>query len=316
MRYVSAGESHGEKITVIVEDVPQGITLNEKAIEFELKRRSVGIGRSSRQNIESNKCKITAGVNAGKTTGSPVCIEIPNFVRDYPSEEDNFPRPGTADLAGVLKYSFSNCHNVVERASARETAARVAAGVIAKEFLANFDVEVSSYVTKIGNVEVDSAGVNHEINEAKKSGNTLGGICNIVCVGLVPGIGSYQEANLRLNSKLFYAVSSIPSVRSVSLLAGIDGGLTNGENLLLEIVCKPVPTTKHAAKTINLSTGDIVEHASTRRSDTCVVPNVAVIAESETAIVLTNAYMDKFGRDALNEIKYAYLGYKTRISKL
>ncbi|MDO5329116.1 MAG: chorismate synthase [Coriobacteriia bacterium] len=357
MRYSIAGESHGPKITVIIEDVPAGIPLTEKAINYELKRRSAGIGRSERQDAESNKCFISAGVINEKTIGSPVCIEINNDVRDYDEDEDKFPRPGHADLNGVIKYNFDDCHNVAEMFSARKTAGICAAGVIAKEMLGMLGCEVYSYVTSIGSVSTNfkdlpsmtdiamselmcpDAGATKkmiaQIERAKDAGDTLGGSFKLIGVGTVPGIGN------KINSKFMGAISSIPTIRGVMLgdaeymsqnvgssvvdniesdltrstnySGGIEGGMTNGMPIVIGCLSRPIPTIKKNVATINLDTYELEKHQSSRRSDVCVVPNVAVIAESQAAIVLANEYMNKFGRDSVSEIVYALDAYKQRI---
>lgn len=241
MHYLTAGESHGEKLVVIVDGVPSGIGLSEKEINFELKRRSKGPGRSSRQDEESNIAKIISGVADGKTTGNPVSVEIPNAATD--AEFNDFVmRPGHADLPGLVKHGFNDAKNVSERASARETAARLVAGVIAKNMLAEFGVEVYGFVSEIGNVVMKldatnmslpdmsaiamsevmcpdakaSAGMLKLIDRAAKAGDTLGGAINIVAVGLTPGLGGYSQGGSRLDSKLAGAVASVPSVKEVS----------------------------------------------------------------------------------------------------
>lgn len=375
MRYLTAGESHGEKLVIIIDDVPCGITLCEKDINFELKRRSSGPGRSSRQISEENSCKIVSGLQNGKTSGNPVCVEIPNFT-DGP-ECDNFVvRPGHADLNGVIKYNFDDCENVVERASARETAARIVAGVVAKNMLAEFDVEVYGFVTSIGSVSIKTDEANmpdslpdmssiamsevmcpdadasekmiKQIQRAAEAGESLGGSIELVAVGLVPGLGGYSQGYARLDSKIAAAVASVPSVKEVgfgsaayvsenvgsvgldnicklssggftcssNFAGGLEGGMTNGMPLIVKAKVRPCPTVNKPVKTIDLESMDEVSNTSDRRSDICVVPNVAVVCESELALCLANAFIEKFGQDSLSDIKFTVDAYIHRINEM
>ena len=371
MRYLTAGESHGEKLVVIVEGVPSGIGLSEKEINFELKRRSKGPGRSSRQSEESNLAKIVSGVSASKTTGNPVCVEIENSFSD--AEVNHYVmRPGHADLPGVLKHNFDDAQHVSERASARETAARLVAGVIAKNMLAEFGVEVYGYVDQIGNVAMKedltnmnlpemsaiamsevscpdakaSAAMLKLIDRAEKAGDTLGGGVKLVAVGLLAGLGGYSQGDSRLDSKIAGAVASVPSVKEVSIgsasfmsqnfgsdvsdfmhkgegsivresnfSGGLEGGMTNGMPLIVGAKVRPVPTLHKQHQTVDLENGAEISWQSDRRSDVCVVPSVAVICETELALCLANAYLDKFGHDAMCDIMPAVEAYKTRVKE-
>lgn len=375
MKYLTAGESHGEKLVIIIDDVPCGIALSEKEINFELKRRSSGPGRSARQDSESNACEIVSGVKGGKTTGNPVCVEIPNS-NDNPESNNNIVRPGHADLNGVIKYNLDDCENVAERASARETAARIIAGVIAKNMLAEFEVEVYGFVTSIGAVKIKldetnmrgtlpdmssiamsevmcpdpkaSEKIIKQIDRAREAGESLGGSIRLVAVGLVPGLGGYSQGYNRLDSKIAAAVASVPSVKEIefgsaacvsenvgsvgldnivkdasggfvretNFAGGLEGGMTNGMPLVVSAKVRPCPTIKKLVKTIDLETMDGVSEASDKRSDVCVVPNVAVVCESELALCLANEFMDKFGRDSLSDIKFAVDAYKHRIKEM
>lgn len=376
MKFLSAGESHGIKNVVIVDDVPCGINLTEKDINFELKRRSEGLGRSTRQDQETNLCRIISGVEDGKTTGNPVCVEIDNNVESN-SEEFNIARPGHADLNGVIKYNFDSIKNVSERASARETVSRVVAGTLAKNFLADVGVEVYSYVVGVGSAVLEESLTNliddipsqteiamsevmcpdnnvsekiiDQITRAAKEGDSLGGKIKVVSVGLIPGLGGYSQGYSRIDSKLAQAMLSVPSVktfeigsanyqsanvgsasldmieinnhdgsinRSTNYSGGVEGGMTNGMPLVLSACVKPVPTISKSVKTIDLDNFSQVNHTSEIRSDICVVPNVAVICESEIAIVLANEYQDKFGHDSIIDIKFAVDAYKQRIKSL
>lgn len=268
MQYITAGESHGPKLTAIVSGVPSGIKIDEMAIESDLRRRQSGYGRGGRQKIETDRAIITSGVRFGKTTGSPVALEVTN--RDWENWSDRMshfgqrpddckrevtPRPGHADLVGMLKTDQDDCRNILERASARETAVRVAAGSIAREFLGELGVEVFSWVNSIGDVfyddsfvfEVTENDISDElrtmiefsavrcpdenatdlmcqkIDEAKSKGETLGGTFRVVATGLLPGIGSYTSANERLTSKLAASVYSIPAIKGLEFGAGFNG---------------------------------------------------------------------------------------------
>lgn len=375
MHYLTAGESHGEKLVIIIDDVPSGISLSEKDINFELKRRSSGPGRSTRQESEVNECKIVSGLRDGRTTGSPVCVEIENFQGQ--SESNNYVvRPGHADLNGVIKYNFDDCENVAERASARETAARIVSGVVAKNMLAEFEVEVYGYVTSIGSVQIKVDETNmpqtlpdmssiamsqvmcpdskasekmiKQIDRAADEGDSLGGSLRVVAVGLVPGLGGYSQGYDRLDSRLAAAVASVPSVKEVSFgsaqfvsdnvgsagidqiekdvnggfirksnfAGGLEGGMTNGMPLVVGARVRACPTVKKPVKTIDLESMEEVNNTSDKRSDVCVVPNVAVVCESEVALTLANAYMDKFGHDSLSDIKFALDAFKHRVKEM
>lgn len=378
MKYLTAGESHGEKINVIVDDVPFGIPLCEDDVDFDLVRRSKTYGRSSRQDAETNACKITSGVKDGYTTGAPINIEIFNASskKEDVADEAYMPRPGHADLNAVIKYNLDDCDIVAERASARETAARVAAGTVAKNLLAELGAEVYSYVWAIGSEKIKekpsfrlddlpcqaqiamskvmcpdeeiSQKMMEQIDRASKVGDTLGGGFRLVAVGLVPGLGAYTQACKRINSKIFAAISSIPSVKAVEIgdacfisenvgsavadaisfdeagnlvrtsnyCGGVEGGMTNGMPLIVTGKVKPVPSYKRTSRTIDLRTMEQIVHQCNRRSDVCVVPSIAVVSEAELAIVLANEYMLKFGCDTINEIKFSLDSYKQKIKSM
>lgn len=244
MQYFTSGESHGEKLVIIIDALPSGISFTEKDINFELKRRSAGPGRSSRQDSEFNTAKIVSGVDEGRTTGNPVCVEIMNNFESTVSD-DLIPRPGHADLNGVIKHNFDSCKNVSERASARETAARIVAGVLAKNLLIEFGVEVYGYVSSIGSAVYDYDLTNSEdkfpsqseiamsdlmcpdedisnemklqIERASDLGDSLGGSFNLIATGVVAGLGSYSQGYDRLDSKISACVMSVPSVKGVEI---------------------------------------------------------------------------------------------------
>jgi chorismate synthase len=380
MKYTTAGESHGPALIALITEVPAGISINTAAIDADLARRQSGYGRGGRMAIERDHAEILSGLRFGRTLGTPLALRIAN--RDWESWTDimaqegrppadlpreQSPRPGHADLAGAQKINTQDCRNILERASARETAARVAAGFIARAYLAHFGVEVSSYVTRIGAVELPAqeierknglfsaskiensevrcphaettAAMKAAIDAASQQGVSLGGWFSVAATGLVPGIGSYAEASARLDGRLGGAVLSIPAIKGVEFglgfaagaltgdqvhdpivyregrfartsnnSGGLEGGMTNGEALLLHAVMKPIPT-----MTTPLQTADLITHepraASKERSDVCAVPAAAVVAEAEVALVLADAYQDKFGADTVAEALAAFERY-------
>ena len=385
MRYLTAGESHGPCLTAIVEGVPAGLKISESQINTDLSRRQSGYGRGGRQRIERDTVEVVSGVRFGRTLGTPIALVVRN--RDWENWTDRMaafgeapsdlarevtPRPGHADLVGALKTDTSDCRNILERASARETAARVAAAGIAREFLADLGVEVFSYVTSIGSAsfEEDDAFMNApdykplaietsevrrpdeqateamkaEIDRAKDAGESLGGTFRVVVTGLVPGVGGYASAGDRLTSRLGAALFSIPAIKGVEFglgfeaarrvgsevhdpialdkqagfvrtsnnAGGLEGGMTTGMPLIVSAAMKPIPTLMTPLETVNLDTLE-VEEASKERSDTCAVPACAVVAESEVSFVLAEAYLEKFGRDNMADIKAAVKAYRQRL---
>lgn len=382
MRYVTAGESHGNALTAIVTGVPAGLTLTEEAINADLGRRSSGFGRSVRQRLEGDEVVITGGVRFGRTTGAPVSLMIRNAAEAVDEagmaaagnppagyERSFVPRPGHADLAGVQKYGFGECRDVAERASARETAARVAAAGVAWEFLAELDVDLFSFVCGVGGVELPvnvndvlsfgklaietselrcpdeavTAAMMERIREAAKAGTSVGGIFCVVASGLVPGLGGYASGADRLTSRLGAAVLSVPSVkgiefglgfetarrdgrdaldeirltaagfsRATNYAGGLEGGMTTGEPLILRAAVKPIPTQAEPLASVNLDTLKAAK-APAPRADVCAVPAAAVVAEAEVAFVLAQAYLDKFGGDAMADIKTAVRQYRQRL---
>lgn len=388
MHYITAGESHGPCLTAIVSGVPAGLKLSESQINSDLARRQSGYGRGGRQTIECDTVQVTSGVRFGRTLGTPVSLVIRN--RDWENWTDRMaafgeapsdlirevtPRPGHADLVGALKLDTDDCRNILERASARETAARVAAAGIAREFLADLGVEVFSYVTSIGSAcfeeddplmvapdykplaiemsevrcpdEEASAAMQAEIDRAKKAGESLGGTFRVVATGLLPGVGGFATATDRLTSRLGGALFSIPAIKGVEFgmgfeaarrsgsevhdpilldeqagfvrasnnAGGLEGGMTTGMPLIATVAMKPIPTLMTPLATVNLDTLE-VEEASKERSDTCAVPACAVVAESEMAFVLAEAYLEKFGRDNMADIKAAVKAYRQRLKTM
>lgn len=388
MEYINAGESHGPQLSAIVSGVPAGLAISEKGINADLARRQSGYGRGGRQAIEKDTVQITSGVRFGMTLGSPITLTVVN--RDWQNWTDRMavfgdvpqdlvrevtPRPGHADLLGILKNDFDDCRNVLERSSARETTMRVAAAGIAREFLAEVGVEIYSYVTSIGSAsmqernpmqdalyyspldiemsevrcpdEAASQRMMDAIDAAKAKGDSLGGTYRIVVTGLLPTLGGYETPSKRLTSRLGAALFSIPAMKGVEFglgfeaarrpgskvhdeiildekngfvrktnnAGGLEGGMTTGMPLIITVAMKPIPTLTIPLNTVNLDTLEIAE-ASKERSDTCAVPAAAVVGESEVALVLANAYLEKFGSDNMTDIKANIASFKERIKTM
>ena len=380
MRYTTAGESHGRALVTIVTGVPAGLPVEVDLINADLARRQRGYGRGGRMAIETDKATILSGVRFGLSIGSPVALTIVN--RDWDNWTDVMasagekplnsrvvsPRPGHADLAGVQKTGTDDVRDILERASARETAARVAAGGIARAFLRHMGVTVASCVSAIGDVHADPAVIAHAdqalveasevrcpdaaaselmklaIDSARSAGESLGGIFVVTATGLVPGLGTYAEADGRLDAGLAAAVMSIPAikgfevgdgfalagvpgsqahdeilfersrgfVRRTNRAGGLEGGMTNGEQLVVRAAMKPIPTLMTPLASVDLETLEPVD-ASRERSDVCAVPAAAVVGEAEVALVLARAYLDKFGRDSMADIVQARDAYLARL---
>lgn len=388
MEYITAGESHGPQLSAIVSGVPAGLAISEKGINADLARRQSGYGRGGRQAIEKDTVQITSGVRFGMTLGSPIALTVVN--RDWQNWTDRMavfgdvpqdlvrevtPRPGHADLLGILKNDFDDCRNVLERSSARETTMRVAAAGIAREFLAEVGVEIYSYVASIGSAsmqernpmqdalyyspldiemsevrcpdEAASQRMMDAIDAAKAKGDSLGGTYRIVVTGLLPTLGGYETPSKRLTSRLGAALFSIPAMKGVEFglgfeaarrpgskvhdeiildekngfvrktnnAGGLEGGMTTGMPLIITVAMKPIPTLTIPLNTVNLDTLELAE-ASKERSDACAVPAAAVVGESEVALVLANAYLEKFGSDNMTDIKANIASFKERIKTM
>ncbi|PYQ06438.1 MAG: chorismate synthase [Acidobacteria bacterium] len=372
LRLLTAGESHGPALTIVVEGLPAGVAVDRAAIDADLRRRQGGYGRGGRMKIESDAVEILSGVRHGATLGSPVSFVIRN--RDHENWKDVMspdpqppaakarralrrPRPGHADLAGALKYVTDDLRSVLERASARETASRVAAGALVRGLLNAADVHVRSHVVRIGAaalpdgpavvwdaldriedspVRCADAAVAEamiaEIDKAKRAGDTVGGVFEVVVRGLPPGLGSFGQWDRRLDGRLAQALMSIPAVKAVALGAGfeggeragsafhdeifydderglhrgsnraggLEGGVTNGEELRARAVVKPIPTLMMPLRSIDLRTKE-PEAASVERSDTCVVPAAGVVGEAMVSWVAADALLEKLGGDSLAE---------------
>jgi len=372
IRFLTSGESHGPQLTVIVEGMPAGMAFDAaRDIDPDLQRRQGGYGRGKRQQIEHDQAQITSGVRGGRTLGSPLTMVIPN--RDWENwsgpmqiEAGGFKakrvtrvRPGHADLAGALKYGFDDARNVLERASARETAARVAAGAVARVLLRTIGIEVRSCVQRIGAVEISTPGCEVDweaveaspvrcpdaeasqrmvaaIDAAREAGDTLGGTGFVVATGVPAGLGSYAQWDRRLDGLIAQAMCSIPSVKGVELGAavqaaaslgstvhdeprydetrgfhhltnrqgGLTGGVSDGEDVWALVHFKPISTLLRPLRSVDMSTGEEI-NAHYERSDVCVVPAGAVVAEAMLAWVLAVAAVEKFGGDTRDEFRRA-----------
>lgn len=378
---VTAGESHGKALVAVIEGMVAGLEIGEDYINKDLKRRQSGYGRGERMKIEHDKVEILSGVRHGYTIGSPISMMIRN--RDWENwqkamsiepiddkvEIITVPRPGHADLAGVTKFGLDDIRPVIERASARETTARVAAGAIARRFLERFDISVNSHTLSIGNIHIDKdtsldwekvesspvrcADTSAEgkmieaIEQAKVSGDTLGGVFEVIAHGVVVGLGSYTQWSGRLDSRIAQAMMSVNAVKGVEIgdgfsvshlpgseahdvissgkkssryfwdrptnrAGGVEGGISNGEDIIVRAAVKPISTLHKAMKSIDLVTRK-EETAKYERSDVCIVPAAGVIGEAMLAIVLTDAILEKFGGDNMNETLTNYRNYLDRI---
>ena len=382
MEFITAGESHGPALTAIVTGVPAGVHIDIDAINHDLARRQGGYGRGGRQKIETDTARILSGVRFSHTLGTPIALQVENadfanwtdrmaVLGAKPSnlERETHPRPGHADLVGMLKMGTDDARNILERSSARETAARVAAGGIAKAFLAELGVRVYSYVKSIGNVEMPpdcavtpeaaeasscrcsnletTRAMERLIDDAREQGESLGGTFVVMAEGLVPGLGSFASGPARLTARLGAAAFSIPAIKGVEFglgfeaaaklgsqvhdeisfnektgaftragnnAGGLEGGMTTGLQLAMTCAMKPIPTMQKPLETVDYDTLECVK-ASKERSDVCAVPAAGVVAESEVAFVLANAYVEKFGCDTLADIIAARDAYLERISR-
>lgn len=392
MRWLTAGESHGPSLLGIIEGMPAGILISTKDVENALARRRFGFGRGARQQFEKDVVHILGGVRHGKTQGGPIAIEIENsewpkwekvMSPDQVSDEEladlarnaplSRPRPGHADLAGMQKYGFDDARPILERASARETATRVALGEVAKRFIKQVaGIEVLSHVTRIGQIEIpenaplpkpedlsdiDQSSVRcfdkdsearmiAEIELAKKEGDTLGGVVEVLAYNVMPGLGSHVHWDRRLDSQLAAALMGIQAIKGVELgdgfataarrgskahdeitlndngkivrrtdrAGGTEGGISNGEVLKVRAAMKPISTVPKALDTVDVKSGEIAK-AINQRSDVCAVPAAGVIAESMVALVLAQAILEKFGGDSVSETSRnidSYLATLTR----
>lgn len=366
IKFLTGGESHGESLTGIIEGIPANLAINKDFINKELARRQKGYGRSERMKIEKDEIEILSGVINFLTTGSPISISIKNRGTNIELVEVTTPRPGHGDLAGALKYNQVGGRNILERASARETAMRVALGGICKIFLSEFSINIYSHVINIGGVRstvnyYNNLDINkvvstddsllrvvdknaedemmEKIVQARLNGTTLGGTIEII-VGNVPiGIGSHISWDSKLDGLLSQALFSIPGIKAVEFgrgievanitgdnlhdeiyfkegykrhtnnAGGIEAGISNGEDLVIRIHMKPIPTLKRPLDTIDMTTKDKAQ-ALSERSDVCAVPAAGVVGEAMVAYVLANEISRKFGGDFIEETKCNFNSYK------
>jgi chorismate synthase len=386
IRFHTAGESHGRGLTALIEGIPAGLSLSmSRDVDPELKRRQGGYGRGRRMLIESDRADLLSGVRLGETLGSPISMVIWNrdwenwtvaMSHDPPEPDVNpkalrphyLPRPGHADLAGGLKYDRRDVRDILERASARETAARVACGAVAKRLLGECGISVASHVVSIGpveahdcplpddlNAEADKSPVRcldadaaarmmTEIDEAKERGDTLGGVFEVVARGLPVGLGSHVSWDTKLDGRLAGAVMSIQAIKGVEIgmgfegartagsgvhdpivrdeakpragglgrasnrAGGLEGGVTTGEPLVVRAAMKPISTLRKRLPSVDLRDGSPGD-AAVERSDVCAVPAAGVVGEAMVALVLADAFLDKFGGDSVGEVRRNLDGY-------
>jgi len=386
MRFLTAGESHGPMLVGIIEGLPAGLTIEEDYINQQLARRQGGYGRGGRMSIEKDRVKFLSGVRFGQTTGSPLALAIEN--RDWPNWQKVMspdpldetgerkvtrPRPGHADLAGGLKYLHRDLRNVLERASARETAMRVAIGSIAALLLRHFGIESASWVAALGGITARppqpewSAGMIKEktassplycpdpqaeklmlkkIDEAAEQGDTLGGVFEMLIEGVPPGLGSHVHWDRRLDSRLAGALMSVPAIKGVEIglgfaaaerpgsmvhdaivfdergklsrsanhAGGLEGGITNGQNIMIRAAMKPIPTLKKPVRSIDLASGQ-PSFAAVERADVCAVPAASVVGEAVVAWELARSFLEKFSGDSLSEVELAWGSYMSLLKE-
>lgn len=373
LRWMTAGESHGELLVGILEGLPAGLGLSEADIDGYLLRRQGGVGRGARMKIERDRARIVAGIWKGRTAGTPIAITIQNKSR-IPHDRQprrTVPRPGHADLVGMLKHGFDDANPAIERASARETAMRVALGAVAQAFLRAFGIGVFGHVVALGDVRAESSPATRDgdwdglleardrsplycadpevearmvarIEEARAGGTTLGGVVEVVALGVPPGLGSYAQWDRRIEAMLAQALLSIPSVKAAAIgdaveaagelgrdaqdeifweggvvrrtnrAGGVEGGVTNGEPLVARAWLKPIATQRRPLRSVDLATGEEKE-CSYVRSDVVVVPAGSVVAEAMVALVLAGAVVETFGGDTIDDALAAHERYLARI---
>ncbi|OFW30858.1 MAG: chorismate synthase [Acidobacteria bacterium RIFCSPLOWO2_02_FULL_65_29] len=392
LRFLTAGESHGQALVTILEGIPAGLAIDFDAITAQLRRRQTGYGRGRRMAIESDRAQVLSGVRHGATTGGPIALLIPN--KDWenwqktmsvesapPSDAGGVdrpvvtrPRPGHADLAGVVKYGHDDIRNVLERASARETAARVAVGAIARQLLQQVETDIVSHVVSIGSVAIsDQLAVSFEdaraigdqsalhcvdaeverrmiaeIDRARDAGDTMGGSFEVIAHAVPPGLGSHVQWDRKLDGRLAQALMSIQAIKAVGIgrgplvaslpgsrihdeilprtgsspsgmavtrptnnAGGLEGGITNGEDLRLTAYMKPIATLMKPLRSVDLATM-AVSPATVERSDVCAVPAAAVVGEAMVGIVLADALLEKFGGDSVEELRANWTAYRAR----
>src|SRR5712692_4865643 len=378
-RFLTAGESHGEALTAVIDGVPAGLRLAEADIDGDLARRQRGYGRGGRMKIERDRVHIVSGVRWGQTLGSPLTLQIAH--RDWENwkatmsvappepgtalKEVTRPRPGHADLAGAMKYGHHDIRNVLERSSARETTARVAVAGVAKRLLSEFGISILSHVTEIGGIRVGPLELGWEeirqraeasevrcadpaaeraiieaIDQAKAAGDTLGGVFEVVALNCPVGLGSYVQWDCKLDGRLARAFCSIHAIKGAEIgmgfeaarrpgsqvhdeilfdadagfhrqsnsAGGLEGGVTNGQPVVVRAAMKPISTLRKPLRSVDTETKEAVE-AMVERSDVCAVPAAGVVGEAMMALVLAEAFLEKFGGDGIDEVRRNYQGY-------
>lgn len=375
-RFLTAGESHGPCLTIVVEGLPAGLTVEKAGIDADLRRRQGGYGRGGRMKIEKDEIRFLSGVRHGKTLGSPIAMQIEN--RDWVNWEERMNaapvetaidpvtrvRPGHADFTGSMKYGHSDVRNSIERSSSRETASRVAAGGLCRQFLEQFGITVHSHTLSVVEVGYETprpmtpdaypadmwdiveaspmrcadADLTERmigrILDAKREGDTCGGVFEVVALGVPIGLGSFSQWDRRFSTRLGMAMMSIPSVKAMEIGAGfattqttgshvhdvlrhsedghwshlsnnaggIEGGITNGEPVVVRVGVKPIPTLAHPLPSVDLATGENIDQGRYERSDVCVVPAAGVVGEAMMALVLAEALIEKYGGDNIDEV--------------
>ncbi|OUM97830.1 MAG: chorismate synthase [Paenibacillaceae bacterium ZCTH02-B3] len=386
LRFLTAGETHGPQLTAIIEGLPSNLEIDFAALDDQLRRRQKGYGRGRRMQIESDSAKIVGGVRHGKTTGAPLAIVIEN--KDWthwktvmsvePVEGDDEakrrvhrPRPGHADLNGGLKYNLKDLRNVLERSSARETAARVACGAVARQLLEKFGIKIAGFVVSIGDVTANVPDLPLDeliriteespvrvadpeaekrmielIDQAKKEGDSLGGVVCCIVEGVPPGLGSHVQWDRKLDGRIAQAVVSINAFKGVEFgigfeagrrpgsrvhdpilyepgrgfyrasnnAGGIEGGMTNGEPIIVRGVMKPIPTLYKPLASVDIDTKEPFL-AQVERSDTCAVPAASVVMEHVVAWEVARAFLEKFGGDSMEEIRANYENYLRQVAE-
>jgi chorismate synthase len=389
LRYMTAGESHGESLVAFLSGVPAGLSIDQTFLDRELWRRQQGFGRGGRMKIETDRAHIVSGVRHGKTIGSPISILLEN--KDWKNWQESLPveagdpakhkrvaspRPGHADLAGALKYNFPEARYILERASARESAARVAIGAIAKLFLRELGIEVLSHVIAVGKAALSNSEVpweklqqlhakpevllncadpeaeqrmKAEVDQALRTGDSVGGVFEVVAHGVPPGLGTFAQWDERLDGLLAQAVMSLQAVKGVEIgsgvesalsfgsavhdeigyqkstkaqftgftrasnhAGGIEGGISNGQDILLRGYLKPISTLRRPLGSVDFATREPVK-AAYERSDVCVVPAAGVAAEAMVALTLARCALEKFGGDSITETRRNFAGYQQQL---
>ena len=389
LRYFTSGESHGEALVAFLSGLPAGLTIDQTFVDRELWRRQQGYGRGGRMKIETDKAHFLSGIRHGKTIGSPVAVLLEN--RDWQNWKESLPvelgdpekhkrvaspRPGHADLAGALKYDFAEARYVLERASARESAARVAIGALAKLILRDLGMEIASHVIAVGAVSIGDREIaweqieplahkdeillscadreaeqrmKEEVDKVLRTGDSVGGVFEVVAHNVPPGLGSYAQWDERLDALLAAAVMSLQAVKAVEIgsgiqaafspgsavhdeigyrresgfagftrtrnnAGGIEGGVSNGQEIRVRGYLKPISTLRRPLKSVDFSTREPVK-AAYERSDVCVVPAAGVAAEAMVALTLARCALEKFGGDSLRETKRNFQGYLEQLKK-